>query len=450
MADSFQLETLEERIKAHGCQFESLLKTIPAQYYITKELSEEEEACFYTHPWSLRRLKPHYHGCNSKYQHNKKRLAPKQEIKERTKKAKKAKLDPENVKSVSDIQSEMAAKSKDAEESDDDEEADEEDAEDDEDEEMAEPATLVNELGDDEEMEDDSEAPQMGKKLSHVFEGLATQAEAVAKNPAPAPKSITELRAKLEARLADLRSKRGGNAGGADASGKPVSRQAILEARLKRKRDRKASLKLAKEKRANGSGTGGSEGLVVKDTASSKAAAGGRPSASSINDKGEVRFSKFEFEGMNKKKKGPTDAKGQLKQVEKQKEKLAALQASNPEKASAVKEKDTWKKALQLAQGDKVKDDAKLLKKTIKREETLKKKKAKDWSERKSSVKKAQDQKLKKREENIQSRIDAKKNKGKKGSNSSAGAKKGGNKAKGRAGFEGKHNKKPNKKPSKK
>ncbi|KAF9975554.1 hypothetical protein BGZ73_000766 [Actinomortierella ambigua] len=380
---------------------------------------------------------------NSKYQHNKKRLAPKQEIKERTKKAKKAKLDPENVKSVSDIQSEMAAKSKDEEDSDDDEEAEE----DDDDEEMAEAASSDNDNDNDEEMEDDAEAPQMGKKLSHVFEGLATQAEAVAKNPAPAPKSITELRAKLEARLADLRSKRGGHAaGGADASGKPVSRQAILEARQKRKRDRKASLKLAKEKRANGSGAGGSEGLVVKESASSKPAAGGRPSASSINDKGEVRFSKFEYEGLNKKKRGPTDAKGQLMQVEKQKEKLASLQASNPEKAAAIKEKDTWKKALQLAQGEKVKDDAKLLKKTIKREEALKKKKAKDWSERKSSVKKAQDQKQKKREENIQARIDAKKNRGKKGSSSSAGAKKGGNKSKGRAGFEGKHSKKPSKK----
>ncbi|KAG0234053.1 surfeit locus protein [Actinomortierella wolfii] len=382
---------------------------------------------------------------NSKYQHNKKRLAPKQETKERTKKAKKAKLDPENVKSVSEIQSEMAAKNKEEAEN---ESSEEEDMDDDADEDMAEAAAAGN-SSDDEVMEDDSEAPQMGKKLSHVFEGLESKAEAVAKNPAPAPKSISELRAKLEARLADLRSKRGGGnaAGGVDGSGKPVSRQAILEARQKRKRDRKASLKLAKEKRANGAGAGGSEGLVVKDTSSSNAgSAGGKPSASGINDKGEVRFSKFEFEGMNKKKKGPTDAKGQLMQVEKHKEKMAALQASNPEKANAIKEKDTWKKALQLAQGEKVKDDAKLLKKTIKREEALKKKKAKEWSERKASVKKMQDQKQKKREENIKARIEAKKNRGKKGSGSSSGAKKGGNKSKGRAGFEGKNSKKPNKK----
>jgi hypothetical protein len=74
-----------------------------------------------------------------------------------------------------------------------------------------------------------------------------------------------------------------------------------------------------------------------------------------------------------------------------------------------MKEKDTWKKALQLAQGEKVKDDIKLLKKTVRREEVIKKKSAKDWGERKATVKKAKDQKQKKREENIKARIDAKK-----------------------------------------
>lgn len=87
---------------------------------------------------------------------------------------------------------------------------------------------------------------------------------------------------------------------------------------------------------------------------------------------------------------------------------------ADPEKANALKEKDTWRKALQLAQGEKVKDDVKLLKKTIKREETFKKKSAKEWGERKSTVSKGKDQKQKRREENLKSRIDAAKNKGKK------------------------------------
>ncbi|KAG9066196.1 hypothetical protein KI688_001417 [Linnemannia hyalina] len=375
MSTGFALDGLEERIKAHGSSFDSLLKTIPAQYYITKELSEEEQ--------------------NSKYQHNKKRSAPKQEIKERTKKAKKAKLDPENNKSVMDIQSAMAAGGKDSEDEDgEDEEDDEEDAQ-------------MQDSDDDNLVEDDSEAPVIAKSSTHNFEGLLAQVQTASQTPAQAPKSITELRAKLEERLAKLRGRRGATAE-ANATAKPTSRQAILEARLKRKKDKKASQKLAKEKRANG----GSEGLIVKELPDSSA--GGRPSASSINDKGEVRFSKFEFDGLQKKKRGPTDAQGQLKMVEAHKEKLAALQVADPEKASALKEKDTWRKALQLAQGEKVKDDVKLLKKTIKREETFKKKSSKEWGERKSTVSKGKDQKQKRREENLKARIDAAKNKGKK------------------------------------
>ncbi|KAK3832627.1 MAG: surfeit locus protein 6-domain-containing protein [Linnemannia elongata] len=418
MSTGFALDGLEERIKAHGSSFDSLLKTIPAQYYITKELSEEEQ--------------------NSKYQHNKKRNAPKQEIKERTKKAKKAKLDPENNKSVMDIQSAMAAGGKDNEDEDEEEEEDDE-----------EDAQMQD--SDDDIVEDDSEAPVIAKSSTHNFEGLLAQVQTAAQTPAQAPKSITELRAKLEERLAKLRGRRGATAE-ANAATKPTSRQAILEARLKRKKDKKASQKLAKEKRASG----GSEGLIVKE--SSDSTAGGRPSASSINDKGEVRFSKFEFDGLQKKKRGPTDAQGQLKMVEARNEKLAALQVADPEKASALKEKDTWRKALQLAQGEKVKDDVKLLKKTIKREETFKKKSSKEWGERKSTVSKGKDQKQKKREENLKARIDAAKNKGKKEKTgdkakggkggASKGGKKGG-KPKARAGFEGNNGKKSSK-PSKK
>ncbi|KAI8598143.1 surfeit locus protein 6-domain-containing protein [Dissophora ornata] len=379
MSTHFKLDGLEERIKAHGSSFDSLLKLIPAQYYITKELTEEEQ--------------------NSKYQHNKKRSAPKQEIKERTKKAKKAKLDPENNKSVTDIQSEMAANGDDSEGDDDDDDEDDNDV-------------AIAGSDNDDVVEDDSEAPVIAKSSTHNFEGLLARVQTAAQTPAVAPKSITELRAKLEERLAKFRGRRGVAAEATGAT-KPTSRQAILEARLKRKKDKKASQKLAKEKRA----AGGSEGLVVKE-ADSSSTSGGRPSASSISDKGEVRFSKFEFEGLQKKKRGPTDAQGQLKMVEAHKEKLAALQTADPEKANALKEKDTWKKALQLAQGEKVKDDVKLLKKTIRREEVQKKKSSKEWGERKSTVSKTKDQKQKKREDNLKSRIDAAKNKGKKGEKS--------------------------------
>lgn len=80
-----------------------------------------------------------------------------------------------------------------------------------------------------------------------------------------------------------------------------------------------------------------------------------------------------------------------------------------------------------MAQGEKVKDDVKLLKKTIKREETFKKKSSKEWGERKSTVSKQKDHKQKRREENLKARIDAAKNKGKKEKGAAdKGGKKGG------------------------
>lgn len=58
-----------------------------------------------------------------------------------------------------------------------------------------------------------------------------------------------------------------------------------------------------------------------------------------------------------------------------------------------------------------MKDNIKLLKKTVKRQLGEKKKAGAEWKERKDQVQKDQDIKYKKRSENIQSRIDLKKNK---------------------------------------
>ncbi|KAJ2976306.1 hypothetical protein NUW54_g11586 [Trametes sanguinea] len=87
---------LQESLEKHNAAFESLLRLIPAKYYLVPDDVDEQLA--------------------SKYMKNsKKQKAPKQAIKEASKKAKKEKLDPANNKTILDIQSEaLAARTQDA------------------------------------------------------------------------------------------------------------------------------------------------------------------------------------------------------------------------------------------------------------------------------------------------------------------------------------------------
>ena len=145
---------------------------------------------------------------------------------------------------------------------------------------------------------------------------------------------------------------------------------------------------------------------------------------------GDLFFSKVDIGG-EKRKKGATDAKTQLQKVEAKKEKLEKLRAEDAVKAAELEEKEQWQKAVSLASGEKIKDDAKLLKKTIKRTEQRKKKSADEWRKRQEKVKMDEKNKIKKREENIKNRQMQKGGK-------KAAAKKGGDKKKkARHGFEG-------------
>jgi rRNA maturation endonuclease Nob1 len=86
MVQNHMIESLSERLMQDVQIFDDLLKLIPAKFYV---MDKSEEA-------------------NGKFQHNKRKKAPKQAIKDATKKAKKAKLDPNNVKSIAEVQEEKA------------------------------------------------------------------------------------------------------------------------------------------------------------------------------------------------------------------------------------------------------------------------------------------------------------------------------------------------------
>ncbi|KAH6560244.1 hypothetical protein BASA62_000213 [Batrachochytrium salamandrivorans] len=86
---AYSVDGLKDRLLDHHRCFETLVGLIaPVHYFPSKELDEDT-----------------YQG--GRYGHNKKNKAPKQTIKEATKKAKRAKLDPNAPKTVSEIQHEM-------------------------------------------------------------------------------------------------------------------------------------------------------------------------------------------------------------------------------------------------------------------------------------------------------------------------------------------------------
>lgn len=86
-------------------------------------------------------------------------------------------------------------------------------------------------------------------------------------------------------------------------------------------------------------------------------------------------FSKLAF-GTEEKKKQNKDPRAALEALERHRQKLEAM---TPEERERVEDKERWQKLGQKAEGEKVRDDEKRLKKMAKRVERQKKKSKKAW-----------------------------------------------------------------------
>ncbi|KAJ3174942.1 surfeit locus protein [Geranomyces variabilis] len=355
----YSLDSLQARLAAHQKCFDSLVELIPPKYYFPSDVDAD---------------------LAGKHLHNKKNKAPKQAVKDATKKAKKHKLDPESSTSVLDIQS------------------------------------------------DHLKAAAGSKPNGKAAAPAASASIPLGLVTALPSGSIVELQAKLKSRIDELRAKRKAPPTDGDAAPEqqPRSRQEILQIRADRKRQRKESMKAKKEKRRKLDDTMGMSTTPKSEVGS---VTGKKRSADEVTE--DVSFGKLDF-GVtepSKKRKGPTDIAGQLKQAEAKKMKLEKLKETAPEKAAHIEESATWNKLLKQAEGEKVKDDVKLLKKSVKRKDQAKAKSGTAWADRKASEKKAIDDRLKKREENIKARLEQR--------NAPKGSKKKEAPKKKRPGFEG-------------
>eukprot|EP00127_Corallochytrium_limacisporum_P006664 Clim_evm43s232 gene=Clim_evmTU43s232 len=247
--------------------------------------------------------------------------------------------------------------------------------------------------------------------------------------------SITELRARLKARLDELR----GNRPEVKAEdGKPKRLDKTEQKKLKKKLARqraKERKQLAREK-ANGPTE-----LSTSNLGTPNAKTGGV--TVDTPEGPEIVYSKFDLAAsgsVGRKRTWKKPLKEQLKKVVKKEQKLTELKDTNPEAFVEKKQDAAWDRSLKHAEGEKVLDNPTLLKKTLKREEKLKQRSSKKWQERKDAQDKGVKFRQDKREANIQARVQARKD--------PKGAKKNAKKA--RAGFEGKKKLGGGKKKSKK
>ncbi|KAK0454603.1 surfeit locus protein 6-domain-containing protein [Armillaria borealis] len=374
---------LQASLERHNATFELLLKHIPAKHYLVQD-NDEQVA--------------------SKYQkHSKKQKAPKQLIKEASKKARREKLDPDNNKSVIDIQNERAKQS----------------------------STSKGKHGDADSSEGMMDVDiDLGDDSKNEDEETETPSADIV--PMPQSNGIMALRQKLHHKMAEVRrGGHGGEAGDRDELLEERRRQraAMRERRRKETKERikreeetrgkKGKDKEKKDTRAQGNITK-TQLLVPDEPSSSRKPPSRGPQANFTN----VTFSTIA--GTSSKKgshlKTSADPTQALEQLEARKERLAAL----PEdKRKAIEEKDKFEKAEARLEGVKLKDDEGRLKKAAKRKEKEKVKNKKAWDDRKEQVTASMAAKQKKRNDNIAMRNERKK-----------GNVKG--KTKARPGFEGK------------
>ncbi|KAG6830855.1 hypothetical protein H0H87_006915 [Tephrocybe sp. NHM501043] len=375
--------TLRTSLEAHNDTFEALLRLIPAKYYIVQDQTEEQA---------------------SKYQkHSKNQKAPKQAIKEATKKGKREKLDPANNKSTVDIKGKAAASE-----------------------------------------DDDSDSMEVDGGIDLGPEGEDGKDEII---PMPTSGGIGSLREKLHARMDQLR--RGGRGQEASDGGRDelLEERRAQRAAMRERRRKETREKIRREEEAKGRKGKGKEQLTPKEKRDkghlTKTQLLVPEENTRVGAMTTVAYSSLAGSASSAKKaqhlKTTANPQQALEQLAARKERLAAMPE---EKRQGILERDQWEKAEARMEGIKVHDDEGKLKKAIKRKEKEKGKSKKEWDDRKEQLTQAMAAKQKKRTDNIAMRNERKNDRRK-------GVGKTKSKTKARPGFEGKTFGKGKGKPSK-
>lgn len=233
--------------------------------------------------------------------------------------------------------------------------------------------------------------------------------------PMPQPQSITDLRAKLHAKIESIRArKRGGwgpGGGGAESKDDLLEERRMQRAAMRERRRKETKEKIRKEEEMRGKKDKGKEKeakaksattkvrplsflgfpsvsdfggvlceqtqLLVPDVSSSRSGAQAHDPKSKFTN---VTFSTLAESSSPSKShkhlKTSSNPSQALEQLSHKKEKLAAMPE---EKRKVIEEREKWEKAEARMEGVKVRDDEGRLKKAAKRNEKMKDKSKKAW-----------------------------------------------------------------------
>lgn len=157
------------------------------------------------------------------------------------------------------------------------------------------------------------------------------------------------------------------------------------------------------------------KGNTTKEAIPEEAIPEKKPLVTPVKDKksGKMVFSKFDFVDSGEKEASQSKLKGKdykrlLEKVEKKKEKIDKIKETNPQQAKTMHKKEAWKNVIMKAEGEKIKDDPNLLKKSLKKKEKMKEKRKKKWEDRQSQTENRMKAQQDKRQKNIQARKQAK------------------------------------------
>ena len=272
---------------------------------------------------------------------------------------------------------------------------------------------IANESYAKQELRNNAAAGAAGKSKSR----LLTPEEQEAKQ-----KKLNELRERLESKINSLREKR--KAVGTKTQGAPQSREQILAERKRKVELSKQQKRKLEEMEDDENNSDNSDFSDINDDDDGEGEKNGANAHSvmfgniAFQDGSQVTsdLTNLRRSADKKKQKGPAnnDIKAHLKKLEKKKLKLASM---TPEEREQQDKKDKWQRVLNQAEGIKVKDDEKLLKKALKRKEKKKLKSEIEWRDRKQVVKDTVAARAKRREENLKARKESKGLKGHKKKN---------------------------------